>query len=90
MYQLNMSLNARGPARVISFMAPYYCGGCDKSRDALLVSEAHPQQLGRADSISVPSQRCADCGSNLIFDELPEEYFLFLKMQLKEGGSVSD
>lgn len=82
-YQLNMSLNARGPARVISFMAPYYCNRCDRQRDTLLVVDAYPQQLGRPEAISVPAQRCPDCGESLLFDELPEEYFLFLKMQLK-------
>lgn len=86
-YQLNMSLNARGRGRVVSFMAPYYCGRCEKRRDVLLVPEAHAKDLGRADAIAVPTQKCPDCGQVLIFDELPEEFFLFLKMQLKEGGA---
>ena len=81
-YQLNMSLNARGRARVVSFMAPYYCGSCEKQRDTLLVSEAYPKHLGRPEAISVPGQACSECAGNLLFDELPEEYFLFLKMQL--------
>jgi hypothetical protein len=84
-YQLNMSLNARGHGRVVSFIAPYYCGRCDQRRDTLLVVDAYPQQLGRAESISVPSQQCSECGTALVFDELPEEYFLFLKMQQSQS-----
>lgn len=85
-YQLNMSLNARGHGRVVSFISPYYCGRCDKRRDVLLVIDAHPQELGRPDAVTVPQQQCSECGNPLIFDELPEEYFMFLKMQQGSGS----
>jgi len=73
--QLNTIYNFRGPARVISFLAPYVCEVCqvDEYRE-LTVEEHFPDRL----IAHVPSFRCERCGGVLVFDELPERYLSFL------------
>ncbi|MBI5480969.1 MAG: PilZ domain-containing protein [Deltaproteobacteria bacterium] len=64
-----------GRGRVISFQAPYHCDDCERDESRLLQTVALVREGA---SYAVPRFRCAECGGQLAFDELPERYFGFL------------
>lgn len=74
--QFNMVMNARGPGRILSFHAPYFCEECDDSRNVLLKASdlAGPP-------FEPPEAKCPDCSSELDFDDVADRYFLFLEAQ---------
>ncbi len=59
-------------ASIDSFYAPYFCEKCDKE-EKIFLSSADISD-GKA-----PSQKCKDCGAELEFDDIEEQYFAFLK-----------
>ncbi len=74
--QMNMIANFRGNAEVLSFFAPLVCPACDREQDEMI--EASPEIVsGLPDHI--PDFTCADCGTVLELDDIPERYFAFLK-----------
>lgn len=72
--QLNMIYNFRGPARVLSFLAPYVCLVCAYEVDQLLKAADHFSDANRAP----PVLSCPVCSGRMEFDELPERYLAFL------------
>jgi CheY-like chemotaxis protein len=69
----------RGRGTIESFHAPYHCSQC--------YAEEAPELRACAidlDDPRPPVLRCATCGGELVFDEVPERFFLFLK-----GGRAS-
>jgi hypothetical protein len=70
--QINMTPSLTARARVESIMAPYYCERCDEEHLVLLLVE-------ELDGENPPDRTCQVCGSELRFDDVPEEYFAFLK-----------
>jgi hypothetical protein len=69
--QLNMIFNFRGPARIVSFHAPYVCDVCGHD-DELLV------EVGAGGKVELPAPLCPTCGDVMQFDDLPERYLSFL------------
>jgi CheY-like chemotaxis protein len=64
-----------GRGAVVSFMAPYHCDDCERDESRLLQVAALVRE---GTSFVVPRYRCAECGGQLAFDEIPERYFSFL------------
>jgi anti-anti-sigma regulatory factor len=69
--QLNIVRSFRGSAEVRSILAPYCCQGCGRE-DALLV-DMTDDPLAQIQA----TRPCADCGSEMEFDDLPEHYISF-------------
>ncbi|HVV84536.1 MAG TPA: hypothetical protein VHE35_15815 [Kofleriaceae bacterium] len=69
--QLNMIYNFRGPARILSFHAPYVCDVCGHDEDLLV-------EVGPDGTAELPSPTCSRCGDVMQFDDLPERYLSFL------------
>ena len=70
--QMNMISNFMpGTSIIESYFAPYYCENCDTEEDILYhISDTN---------VIETEQNCKNCNSLLEFDELEDEYFLFLK-----------
>ena len=64
-----------GRGQVISLEAPYRCEGCERDDMRLLETKA---LLREGDDIIPPALRCATCGGELEFDDVPGRYFAFL------------
>jgi len=63
-----------GRGSVDSFFAPYLCPACDQEIEKELEADA----FTGVDAPEPPKFTCAGCGADLLFDDLPERYFLFL------------
>jgi anti-anti-sigma regulatory factor len=74
-HQMNMVVEARGQAQVESFHAPYLCEACAAERSVILQMAAHRPQLLKH---QIPSARCPECNADMIFDDFPARYLLFL------------
>lgn len=70
-WNLNMILNFRGKAQVVSFYAPFRCQSCQAEQTLLLEASTALKVL--------PTLRCSECGGELELDEFPERYFAFLE-----------
>ena len=70
--QLNMISNFRGPARIASFYAPYYCATCAKDDRRLvdLTTDVRAQ-------IEAPLP-CPTCREPMEFDDVIDAYLAFL------------
>ena len=75
--------NVRGKGVVRSFMAPYFCEACDKEVQKKLVLTDEQEWLGNAEALRPPPRNCPECGAEMEFDEIPEDYLHFVKLQLK-------
>jgi len=65
-----------GDGVVVSLEAPYFCESCDREDLRLL----EPDVIARdADRLLPPRLHCGMCGEELIFDDVPERYFAFLR-----------
>jgi CheY-like chemotaxis protein len=65
-----------GRGRVLSVTAPYHCDTCARDEARLLQVSALVADGG---TLVAPRFRCAKCGGQLEFDEVPERYFGFLR-----------
>jgi anti-anti-sigma regulatory factor len=72
--QLNALMNFACGGRVISFHLSYYCQRCSKFFTESVRSDDVREKL-----FKVPGATCPTCHQEGTFDELPEEYFSFLK-----------
>jgi CheY-like chemotaxis protein len=63
-----------GRGRVVSFMAPFHCDGCERDEARLLQTSALVREGG---THSVPRFRCPSCQGQLAFDEVPERFLAF-------------
>jgi anti-anti-sigma regulatory factor len=72
--QLNIIMNFACGGRVESVYVPFVCTSptCRKS----LVGLFKTDDLKRL-NFNLPSVKCSKCGSEALFDDLPEEYFRF-------------
>ena len=75
--QLNLFQGFSGnrPVKIRSFFAPYYCDGCDESRDYILEIEASGLS---AANLRAPAKDCATCHAAMEFDGIEKKYFQFL------------
>lgn len=72
--QLNQVSNFAGKAYVKSFYVPFFCQTCDQEK-AVLVEMAEFD--GR--DVGPPTCRCDTCDGVMVFDDLEESYFAFVK-----------
>lgn len=79
--QMNMITNFSGRAKVISFIAPYYCEEHDKEHNIKInVGSMVPATDG---TFKAPEIKMADCAEPLIFDDIEDKYFHFLERQIR-------
>jgi DNA-directed RNA polymerase subunit RPC12/RpoP len=75
--QMNAIRNFNSGGQVESVMLPYHCDKCDTDFKVLAMSKdikANPQGLMET--------KCKNCGdAHAAFDDMPEEYFLYLEHQ---------
>jgi CheY-like chemotaxis protein len=65
-----------GDGLVVSLEAPYFCEKCDREDLRLL----EPGVVARdGDRLVPPRLHCATCSAELVFDDVPERYFAFLR-----------
>jgi CheY-like chemotaxis protein len=65
-----------GDGEVVSLEAPYFCETCDREDLRLL----EPGVVAHdADRLLPPRLHCGTCGGELVFDDVPERYFAFLR-----------
>jgi CheY-like chemotaxis protein len=65
-----------GQGEVTSLEAPYFCEACDREDLRLL----EPGVVARdGDRMVAPRLHCATCGAELVFDDVPDRYFAFLR-----------
>lgn len=65
-----------GHGSVLSLEAPYHCEACQRDDLRLLETSAVLREGGE---ITPPCLRCAACGGQLEFDDVPARYFAFLR-----------
>ena len=79
--QFNTVMNIRGNGTVRSFKAPYFCEGCHKEVQEVLVLDKETKHLGNPEALSPPPRSCPTCKAPMEFDEIPERYFTFIELQ---------
>jgi CheY-like chemotaxis protein len=65
-----------GTGTVRSVEAPYLCESCDREELRLLETGAIGHDQGR---VIPPKLTCTNCHGDLVFDDVPERYFAFLR-----------
>ncbi len=65
-----------GEGLVVSLEAPYFCEACDRE-DLRLLEPGVVAHDG--DRLIPPRLHCAVCSAELVFDDVPERYFAFLR-----------
>jgi anti-anti-sigma regulatory factor len=75
-HQMNMVVEARGPAEIESFYAPYLCETCAGEASIVLDVASH---LPALKAQQMPTRPCPDCGGTMVFDDFPNRYLLFLE-----------
>jgi anti-anti-sigma regulatory factor len=74
-HQMNMVVEARGQAQVESFYAPYLCETCADERSVILDVAGHRAAFA---AHKMPKETCPECGDEMVFDDFPARYLLFL------------
>ena len=74
--QINMIPNFRGNATIRSVHAPYLCETCDSQKWHLFEAGKNLPANAFDDLEDV---KCGKCGSNMVMEEIPEEFFLWIK-----------
>lgn len=72
--QINLISNFTCGGTVESIYVPFACAGCKTELVGLFRVEDLKKMNGE-----VPDQKCAKCGGNACFDDIPEEYFAFVQ-----------
>ncbi len=72
--QLSMIKRFAGPAKVVSFLAPYLCRKCSHAFQACIDVEQHADALARQ---AMPSLSCPNCRAQADFDDDPRSYLAF-------------
>ncbi|MEK6579174.1 MAG: hypothetical protein AABZ55_08100 [Bdellovibrionota bacterium] len=75
MEQVNLIRNFRSGAPVDSFYLPYLCTGCKAQFQQLVMTDELIKN-----KLEVPTLTCPKCKSPMNFDDLPEEYFIFISL----------
>jgi DNA-directed RNA polymerase subunit RPC12/RpoP len=74
--QINMVSNLVGKAEIASFYAPYRCDNCHREVEILL---SPASGLPTTVLSEAPNVLCSNCGNRLQFDDIPTDYFSFLR-----------
>jgi anti-anti-sigma regulatory factor len=72
--QCNLIMNFLCGGTVESVCVPYLCGKCRHELRATIQSAQIPQP-----GTEMPQLKCPKCGGSAFFDDLPDEYFGFLR-----------
>jgi CheY-like chemotaxis protein len=75
-HQANLIPNLLDRQEVVSFFAPYACHSCGLEEERLIEVAAH---LDGGKRRTPPPFACTACGAPLVFDDLVDQYFSFLK-----------
>jgi CheY-like chemotaxis protein len=67
---------ALGSGPVLSLEAPYRCDDCDRDDVRLVETGSLMREGGH---VTPPTLKCASCGGELEFDDVPDRYFAFLR-----------
>jgi len=73
--KLNSVSNFNSGGAIKSFYLPYYCQACEMEK-ALLVEL---EELDASGAAKPPTSRCDQCDSIMVFDDLEDSYFGFVK-----------
>ena len=76
--QANAISNLLDNTEVVSFFAPYLCPRCGLDEEQMIcvardLRDSSGQVLRRP-----PPVKCVSCASDMVFDDIPERYFMFL------------
>ena len=75
MLQVNTVAHFLGDGKLTNFIAPYFCPKCSTGVDIVL--DTHKDFPDRQPN--VPPRNCPTCSTELLFDDIAESYFAFLK-----------
>jgi CheY-like chemotaxis protein len=75
-HQANLIPNLLDRQEVVSFFAPYACHSCGLEEERLIEVAAH---LDGGKRRTPPPFACTACSAPLVFDDLVDQYFSFLK-----------
>jgi CheY-like chemotaxis protein len=65
-----------GRGQVLSFFAPYYCSPCDREAEREIATSSL-STIG--ETITAPTLLCPSCNEVMLFEDLPERFFRFLR-----------
>ena len=74
--QFNMVAGFAGPGEIVSLYAPYLCPSCDHVTDRHFDLRRAYGDIAGEDLPHVPCERC---GTDAEFDDLPDEYFAYVR-----------
>ena len=75
--QMNMVREMSAGARIASFEAPYSCNKCGLEGPMMIDVTVHGDLLR---AMSAPKLPCPECKAQMVCDEIPGQYFLFLEL----------
>jgi anti-anti-sigma regulatory factor/DNA-directed RNA polymerase subunit RPC12/RpoP len=73
--QMNMIPSFKGSAKVTSVFGNYVCDNCEHELEVLF---KEGENLPSGEDIDLPSIKCKECGEDMEFEEVEEDYFNFL------------
>jgi serine/threonine protein kinase/anti-anti-sigma regulatory factor len=84
MSQFNMVAGFGGAGTVVSFYAPYVCEECDAEIEVLVDLRKDYEWVSQFDP---PEMKCAACGAEAEFDDIPETYLSFVAERARPSPS---
>lgn len=76
--QANAISNLLDHTEVVSFFAPYLCPRCGLDEERLIDVRRDLYDAAGVLHRRAPAFQCAGCGGALMFDDIPERFFMFL------------
>ena len=76
--QANAISNLLENTEVVSFFAPYLCPRCGLDEERLIDVRRDMYDASGALQRRAPAAACPGCSGSLVFDDIPERYFMFL------------
>ena len=72
--QINLIMNFTSGAKIESIYVPFACEKCHTEHSGLFKTEDL-----RTSGLEIAPIQCSKCDGQAVFDDLPEEYFAFIK-----------
>lgn len=76
--QANAISNLLDSTEVVSFFAPYVCSRCGLDEEQLIDVRRDLYSIQGTLDRKPPTFNCVRCGTAMMFDDIPERYFMFL------------
>ncbi len=76
--QANAISNLLDSTEVVSFFAPYVCSRCGLDEEQLIDVRRDLYSIQGTLERKPPTFNCVRCGTAMMFDDIPERYFMFL------------